>query len=167
MPQRDFHGIPCLSTALLSPGHCGEHQDDDAYEADGDAGLDAGRDRGWWTLLAQLALADALTLCLVSPGELWSLREGGGPWRLPAALCAPFVGLEAMLGAAQTYLLVAVALHAWATPADPVPSEAPPLLPLQCSGFRGRLCVPPTSRCTRHSAHSTHPLLKDCVPRVE
>ncbi|KAK3908680.1 Mu-type opioid receptor [Frankliniella fusca] len=81
-----------------------------------------GRDRGWWLLLSQLAATDAVSLALVSGGELWSVRETGGPWRLPGSLCAPFVGLEAMLGAAQTYLLVALALHARAVPADPVPS---------------------------------------------
>ncbi|KAJ1523933.1 hypothetical protein ONE63_010482 [Megalurothrips usitatus] len=81
-----------------------------------------GPGRGWWFLLSQLAAADALSLSLVSVGELWTVRETGGPWRLPAAACAPFMGLEALLDAAQTYLLVALTLHAWAAPTDPVPS---------------------------------------------
>ncbi|XP_034236357.1 uncharacterized protein LOC117642375, partial [Thrips palmi] len=105
-----------LVTILRWRCRCDQHLDSDADDAD------PGRDKGWWILVAQTAATDALTLCLVSGGELWSLRETGGPWRLPTALCAPFMGLEAMLGAAQTYLLAAVALHAWAAPADPVPS---------------------------------------------
>lgn len=101
----------------------GPEEDADGAGDDDGGGLAVDRDRGWWFLVAQLAAADALSLGLVSGGELWALRETGGPWRLPAALCAPFMGVDAMLGAAQTYLLVAIALHARATPADPVPSK--------------------------------------------
>lgn len=89
-------------------------------EVPGGAHWDSG---GWWFLTAQLAAADMLALCLVSGGELWSVRETGGPWRLPRVLCAPFMGLESTVSAAQTYLLVALALHARAAPADPVPGK--------------------------------------------
>lgn len=109
-------------------GGCGDEASDGsldgwrtgAHEVAHEARWDSG---GWWFLTAQLAAADMLALVLVSGGELWSVRETGGPWRLPSGLCTPFMGLEAMLSAAQTYLLVALALHARATPADPVPSK--------------------------------------------